>query len=297
MRTSRISQDTSRALNATTSLTPSRSTRLTRSALAQFSLGAGAAAAAAALGSGEGDIEDAIPARGVEKRKRSAPVAAARSGVKKEEDGDKAAKREDVSDSELSSAPSSSATPPARNARRQPVKRIKRSPPPAGSSGGAAGPENWERIYDLVMKMRTDGVAADAAVDTMGCHTLAQDDASPRDQRFQTLISLMMSSQTKDTTNYVVMQKLYNELPSATPGGKPGLNLENILAVAPERLNELIWAVGFHNNKTKYIKTAAEILRDLHGGDIPDTAEGLMSLPGVGPKMAHEVAGGDKGEA
>ncbi|KFY00400.1 hypothetical protein V490_01367, partial [Pseudogymnoascus sp. VKM F-3557] len=189
MRTSRISQDTTRALNATTSLTPSRSARLTRSALAQFSLGAGAAAAAAALGSGEGDIEDAIPARGVEKRKRSAPVASARSSAKKEEDGDKVAKREDVSDSELSSAPSSSATPPpARNATRQPVKRIKRSPPPAGSSGSAAGPENWERIYDLVMKMRTDGVAADAAVDTMGCHTLAQDDASPRDQRFQTLI-------------------------------------------------------------------------------------------------------------
>lgn len=210
--------------------------------------------------------------------------------MKKEEDGEKAAwkgkgKREDASDSELSSAPSSPATPPpVRNARRQPVKRIKRSPPPATS---AVGPENWERIYDLVMKMRTDGVAADAAVDTMGCHTLAQPDASPRDQRFQTLVSLMMSSQTKDTTNYVVMQKLYKELPAATPGGKAGLNLENILAVPAERLNELIWAVGFHNNKTKYIKGAAEILRDSHGGDIPDTAEGLMALPGVGPKMAY----------
>mgnify|MGYP001599599697 CR=1 FL=1 len=65
------------------------------------------------------------------------------------------------------------------------------------------------------------------------------------------------------------------------------LNLENILAVPAERLNELIWAVGFHNNKTRYIKGAAEILRDSHGGDIPDTAEGLMALPGVGPKMAY----------
>ncbi|KFZ09749.1 hypothetical protein V502_08516, partial [Pseudogymnoascus sp. VKM F-4520 (FW-2644)] len=287
MRTSRISQDTTRALNATTAH-PSRSTRLTRSALAQFSLNAGPAAVPS-VGEG-GDIEDAITEAGVGKRKRGAAAAAAGSrlgGVKKEEDGDKAAwngKREDASDSELSSAPSSAATPPpVRNARRQPVKRIKRSPP---ATTGAAGPENWERIYDLVMKMRTDGVAADAAVDTMGCHTLAQPDASPRDQRFQTLVSLMMSSQTKDTTNYVVMQKLYKELPAATPGGKAGLNLENILAVPAERLNELIWAVGFHNNKTKYIKGAAEILRDSHGGDIPDTAEGLMALPGVGPKMA-----------
>lgn len=288
MRTSRISQDTTRALNATTTH-PSRSTRLTRSALAQFSLNAGPAAVPS-LGEG-GDIEDAITDGGVGKRKRGGAVAAGSrlGGVKKEEDGDNKAawkgKREDVSDSELSSAPSSPATPPpVRNARRQPVKRIKRSPPPAT---GAVGPENWERIYDLVMKMRTDGVAADAAVDTMGCHTLAQPEASPRDQRFQTLVSLMMSSQTKDTTNYVVMQKLYKELPAATPGGKAGLNLENILAVPAERLNELIWAVGFHNNKTKYIKGAAEILRDAHGGDIPDTAEGLMALPGVGPKMAY----------
>ncbi|ELR04513.1 DNA N-glycosylase and apurinic/apyrimidinic (AP) lyase [Pseudogymnoascus destructans] len=291
MRTSRISQDTTRALNATTAAaahTP-RSTPLTRSALAQFSLNAGSAAIPSV--GGGWDIEDAIPAGGEGKRKRGAAVAAGNGGVKKEEGrDDKAAwggKGEEISDSELSSAPSSRAiTPPVRSARRQPVKRIKRSPPLPTT--GAAGPQNWERIYDLVMKMRTNGgVAADAAVDTMGCHTLAQPDASPRDQRFQTLVSLMMSSQTKDTTNYVVMQKLYKELPAATPGGRPGLNLENILAVPAERLNELIWAVGFHNNKTRYIKGAAEILRDAHGGDIPDTAEGLMALPGVGPKMAY----------
>ena len=29
------------------------------------------------------------------------------------------------------------------------------------------------------------------------------------------------------------------------------------------------------------------IIRDKHGGDIPDTFEGLTALPGVGPKMAH----------
>lgn len=60
-----------------------------------------------------------------------------------------------------------------------------------------------------------------------------------------------------------------------------------MLAVEPDRLNQLIWAVGFHNNKTKYLKQAAVILRDQWGGDIPDTIEGLVSLPGVGPKMAH----------
>ena len=49
----------------------------------------------------------------------------------------------------------------------------------------------------------------------------------------------------------------------------------------------MIFVVGFHNNKTRYIKAAAEILRDEHNSDIPDTVEGLMGLPGVGPKMAY----------
>ena len=102
-----------------------------------------------------------------------------------------------------------------------------------------------------------------------------------QDKRFQTLIALMLSSQTKDTTNAIAMRRLQTELPH------PGLTLENILEVDPVKLNEMIFVVGFHNNKTRYIKAAALILRGQFGGDIPDTIEGLMSLPGVGPKMAY----------
>lgn len=154
-------------------------------------------------------------------------------------------------------------------------------------------PARWEETYDLLHKFRTTpgSAASNAAVDTMGCERLALSTSSARDQRFHTLIALMLSSQTKDTTNAAAMHRLHTELPAAaaTPpeDSKPGLNLENILAVEPDKLNELIWAVGFHNNKTKYIKAAALICRDTWDSDIPDTFEGLVSLPGVGPKMAH----------
>lgn len=37
----------------------------------------------------------------------------------------------------------------------------------------------------------------------------------------------------------------------------------------------------------RYIKQAAQILLDSYDSDIPSTIEGLVSLPGVGPKMAH----------
>jgi endonuclease-3 len=60
-----------------------------------------------------------------------------------------------------------------------------------------------------------------------------------------------------------------------------------VLALEPAELNGFINKVGFHNLKTKYIKQTAEILRDKFGSEIPDTIEGLVSLPGVGPKMAY----------
>lgn len=37
----------------------------------------------------------------------------------------------------------------------------------------------------------------------------------------------------------------------------------------------------------KYLKLASAMLQSEFGGDIPDSVEGLVRLPGVGPKMAH----------
>ncbi|KAL1960546.1 hypothetical protein VTO42DRAFT_7125 [Malbranchea cinnamomea] len=193
---------------------------------------------------------------------------------------------------------------------------------PARKSRAADGsvvvepPSNWEQMYSIVKEMRLRNPTA--PVDTMGCAELYWRSSSPRDRRFHTLIALMLSSQTKDTVTAVAMQRLHTELGpehdhnsgnNATRGtvkvedgevekktpiwdhtkqeGQSTLTLENILAVSPARLNELIGAVGFHNNKTKYIKAAAEILRDEYDSDIPSTPEGLMRLPGVGPKMAY----------
>ncbi|KAJ6086317.1 hypothetical protein N7486_010598 [Penicillium sp. IBT 16267x] len=189
-------------------------------------------------------------------------------------------------------------------ARRMPARRTR----DAEGAVVVEPPSNWEVMYDTIKKMREDNPTA--PVDTMGCAELYWRASSPRDRRFQTLIALMLSSQTKDTVTAVAMQRLHTEL------GEPAmeteatgdmqikaeddgtkqvdwkapdstLNLVNILAVSHERLNELIHTIGFHNNKTKYIKSAALILRDQYDGDIPSTPEGLMSLPGVGPKMAY----------
>jgi endonuclease III len=159
---------------------------------------------------------------------------------------------------------------------------------PETGSVHATPPSDWEEMYAAVKAMRQPGGAAsNAAVDTMGCERLATSTDTPKERRFHTLIALMLSSQTKDTANAIAMARLKAELPAHRAGAKVGLTLDNILAVDPDLLNQLIWNVGFHNNKTRYIKAAAQILRDQWAGDIPDSVEGLMALPGVGPKMAY----------
>lgn len=92
----------------------------------------------------------------------------------------------------------------------------------------------------------------------------------------------MLSSQTRDTTTALAMTRLQTSLPPPH-----GFTLEGILAIDPPTLNTLIHPVGFHNNKTRYIKATAAILASQFGSDIPDTIAGLISLPGVGPKMAY----------
>ncbi|KAF1849379.1 DNA glycosylase [Cucurbitaria berberidis CBS 394.84] len=160
-----------------------------------------------------------------------------------------------------------------KKARRMPAKKIKA----LDGSVKVEPPSHWEEIYALTRQMRNEHVAP---VDTMGCESLADRTRSPRDQRFQTLVALMLSSQTKDTVTAVAMRGMQEKMPG-------GFNLESVLALEPPALNAFINKVGFHNLKTKYIKQTAEILRDKWNSEIPDTIEGLTSLPGVGPKMGY----------
>lgn len=68
-----------------------------------------------------------------------------------------------------------------------------------------------------------------------------------------------------------------------------------MLEIDQLELAQLIRPVGFFNHKAKYIKQTVSILTKLAEGegkavvDIPDTYEGLIALPGVGPKMATLV--------
>ncbi|KAJ8949068.1 hypothetical protein NQ318_016970 [Aromia moschata] len=135
-------------------------------------------------------------------------------------------------------------------------------------------PQNWETVLNNLREMRKN---FDAPVDSMGCHKCHDEKAPPEVMRYQQLLSLMLSSQTKDQVTHAAMQKLINH----------GCTVENVLATSDEKLGELIYPVGFWKSKVKYIKRTTEILQKEYESDIPNTVTDLCKLPGVGPKMAH----------
>ncbi|CAM5142678.1 unnamed protein product [Eretmochelys imbricata] len=135
-------------------------------------------------------------------------------------------------------------------------------------------PGNWKQQLDNIREMRRN---KDAPVDQMGAEKCFDTSAPPEVMRYQVLLSLMLSSQTKDQVTSAAMSRLREH----------GLTVDNILQTDDVTLGQLIYPVGFWKNKVKYIKQTTAILKQQYGSDVPSTVAELMNLPGVGPKMAH----------
>ncbi|XP_038127712.1 endonuclease III-like protein 1 [Cyprinodon tularosa] len=135
-------------------------------------------------------------------------------------------------------------------------------------------PLDWMKQLGFIREMRS---GRDAPVDNMGAEKCYDAEAPPQVRRFQVLVSLMLSSQTKDQVTGAAMQRLRAH----------GCTAENIVATDDKKLGELIYPVGFWRNKVKFLKQTSAMLMTEFGGDIPNSVEGLVRLPGVGPKMAH----------
>lgn len=135
-------------------------------------------------------------------------------------------------------------------------------------------PKNWQQQLQNIREMRRERTAP---VDHQGCERTADVKATPAVQRYQILISLMLSSQTKDQVTFEAMRKLKEN----------NLTIGNILKMPESEIGELIKPVGFWKKKASFIKKATEICHKDYKDDIPPTVEELIKLPGVGPKMAY----------
>lgn len=98
---------------------------------------------------------------------------------------------------------------------------------------------------------------------------------------FELLVATVLSAQTTDLRVNQTTPRLFAVCP--TP--------EDMAAMDPERLEELIRPTGFFRAKTKSLLGLSAALRDRFDGEVPGRLEDLVTLPGVGRKTANVVLG------
>ncbi len=102
----------------------------------------------------------------------------------------------------------------------------------------------------------------------------------------QLLVATMLSAQCTDVLVNQVTPLLFRKFPDAY--ALAGASIEDI--------ETSIQRVNYFHTKAKHIKEAAQIILDEHDGNVPDTMEELVKLPGVARKTANVVLGNGYGK-
>jgi endonuclease-3 len=113
---------------------------------------------------------------------------------------------------------------------------------------------------------------------------LAEDDPAPETEleygnAFQLVVAVALSAQATDVGVNKATRKLFAEV--ETP--------QQMLALGEDGLKAHIKTIGLFNSKAKNVIALSRMLVDDYGGEVPDSREALVRLPGVGRKTANVV--------
>ena len=95
------------------------------------------------------------------------------------------------------------------------------------------------------------------------------------------LIATILSAQATDKLVNLVTPELFKIFPT----------IKSFAGAPVEKIDEMVRKINFHNNKSKSIKAACQMIMEKLGGKVPENMEDLDSLPGVARKTANVVLG------
>ena len=98
---------------------------------------------------------------------------------------------------------------------------------------------------------------------------------------FELLVSTQLAAQCTDARVNLVTPPLFAKFPDVYAFAK----------AKQEDMEEAIRSTGFFRNKAKNLIACANMLIYEYGGEVPDTMEELLRLPGVGRKTANLILG------
>lgn len=95
------------------------------------------------------------------------------------------------------------------------------------------------------------------------------------------LIATRLSAQCTDVRVNKVTPALFERFPS----------VDKFADAEIDEVEEYIKSCGLFHTKARDIVEMCRVLRDVHGGEVPDSIEELVKLPGVGRKTANLIVG------
>ena len=97
---------------------------------------------------------------------------------------------------------------------------------------------------------------------------------------FELLVAVILSAQCTDKRVNLITPRLFKQYPTA----------EVMARAEVEDIFELIRSVSYPNAKAKYLVATSKLLVEHFCGEVPESREELMKLPGVGRKTANVIA-------
>ena len=101
------------------------------------------------------------------------------------------------------------------------------------------------------------------------------------DKDYELMIAVRLSAQCTDARVNLITPALFARFPT----------LDAFAEADVAEVETYVHSCGFYRQKAKDIVQACRMLRDEHGGKVPDTMEALLKLPGVGRKTANLLLG------
>lgn len=98
---------------------------------------------------------------------------------------------------------------------------------------------------------------------------------------FELLVAVRLSAQCTDARVNLVTPALFSRYQS----------LEDYANADTEEIESFVKSCGFYHTKARDIKAMAQTLITDYNGEIPDTIDELVKLPGVGRKSANLIVG------
>lgn len=98
---------------------------------------------------------------------------------------------------------------------------------------------------------------------------------------YELLVSTILAAQCTDERVNSVTPKLFEKYPDP----------QSMLCAHVNDIEEIIRPTGFFRNKTRNLKKLGFALAEKYQGQLPDSIEELVTLPGIGRKTANVIVG------